>query len=275
MRMLRRSAVFFGLAFALLPAAAAAAALTPVDRASVQLGFSIPSFDTTVRADGETQGGTPVDLERDLDLDNDDLVGSLGFTWRPWENHEFSLNYFNDEADSTRQLTRDIVFDDVVYEVDSTVRARFDVDAWDIGYVWWAKHETTWALGPRLGLVYYDIDLGIELELDANGDPVAADVSSEVSPKLPAPVIGGSWHWVPADQWRVKVDVGYFSLSMSDIDGSILYASGALEWFPWDEWGFTLNYTVRDADVDADAERFTGDLDFTGSNATLGVIYRF
>lgn len=260
---------------AVLPAAAAAAALPPSDRFSVEVGFTLPSFDTTVRADGESSQGTPVDLDRDLDLDESSVVGTVGFSWRPWDNHEFSLNYYNDDSDSTRRLTREIVFDDVVYEVDSTVRAEMDIDAWDVDYVWWAKHEPDWSLGPRLGLVYYDLDFRLETELDADGDPVGSAIASSVSPKLPAPVIGASWHWVPADRWRVKVDVGYFSLSLSDIDGSILYASGALEWFPWEHWGFSLNYTLRDADIDGDAERFTGDLDFQASNATLGVIYRF
>lgn len=274
MRPCRRSAFVACLLLSGLPVAAVAQALPPVDRASVQLGFAIPTFDTSVRADGETQEGTSVDFDGDLDLDESSVVGTLGFTWRPWENHEFSLNWYNDDADATRQLDREIVFDDVVYEVDATVRSHLDIDAWDLGYVWWAKHEPTWSLGPRFGLVYYDIDAGIEMERDADGNPVTG-VSSEISPKLPAPVIGGSWHWVPADRWRVKVDVGYFSLSQSDIDGSIVYANGAIEWFPWENWGFAFNYTVRDADVDGDSDRFTGDLDFTASNATLGVIYRF
>src|SRR5688572_2239508 len=83
-------------AAALTPRLGMAQELQPVDRASIQLGFTLPDFDTSVRADGQTSTGDQVDLSRDLGLESSNVVGSLGLTWRPWENHEFSLTYFND-----------------------------------------------------------------------------------------------------------------------------------------------------------------------------------
>lgn len=250
-------------------------ALQPVDRASISLGFTLPDFDTTMRADGQTSTGSRVDLERDLGLESSNVVGSLGFTWRPWENHEFSLTYFNDDSDATRRISRDITFDDTTYTVNSTVRTEMDVDAYTLAYVWWAKHESNWAIGPRVGVVYYDIDLGLQLTVDSAGNAVSGGARASASPKLPVPVIGGSWRWVPAKNWRLKLDAGYFSTDLSDIDGSVSYLNGGVEWFPWQNWGLTLNYSHQSVDVNATRNAFSGDLDFVNSTATLGVIYRF
>ena len=68
---LYRSAMFVAVAAvaALAPQMGLAQdSLEPVDRASIQLGFTLPDFDTEVRADGQTSGGTRVDLSRDLGL---------------------------------------------------------------------------------------------------------------------------------------------------------------------------------------------------------------
>lgn len=263
-------------AAALVPQAGIAQdSLQPVDRGSVQLGLTLPDFDTTVRADGQTGNGTHVDLTHDLGLDNSNVVGSLGLTWRPWQNHEFSLTYFNDDSDATRQINREIEFDGTVYEVDSTLRSELDVDAYTLAYVWWMKHEDAWAIGPRLGLIYYDIDLSLQLTVDSDGNDVSGSTQSSASPQLPVPVIGASWRWVPARNWRLKLDAGYFSADVNDIDGSVSYLNGGLEWFPWQDWGLTLNYSYQSVDVDAVRSDFDGDLEFINRTATLGVIYRF
>lgn len=262
-------------AAALAPRTGLAQDLQPVDRASIQIGFTLPDFDTSVRADGQTSSGDQVDLSRDLGLESSNVVGSLGLTWRPWENHEFSLTYFNDDSDATRRISRDITFDDVTYTVNSTLRSEMDVDAYTFAYVWWLKHEDNWAIGPRVGMVYYDIDLSMQLTVDSSGNEVSGGARASTSPELPVPVIGGSWRWVPAKNWRLKVDAGYFSTNLSDIDGSVSYVNGGVEWFPWENWGLTLNYSYQSIDVNATRNAFTGDLDFVNSTATLGMIYRF
>ena len=249
--------------------------LQPVDRASIQLGFTLPDFDTEVRADGQTSDGTRVDLSRDLGLESSNLVGSLGLTWRPWDNHEFSLTYFNDDSDATRRITRDISFDGTDYQVNSTLRSEMDVDAYTLAYVWWMKHESNWAIGPRVGMVYYDIDLSLQLTADAAGNAISGGARASTSPQLPVPVIGGSWRWVPAKNWRLKLDAGYFSADFDNVDGSVSYLNGGVEWFPWQNWGLTLTYSHQNIDVEASRNAFNGDVDFVNSTATLGVIYRF
>lgn len=250
-------------------------AIEPLDTFSARIGGYVTDFDTQVRADGETRGGTNVDLQRDLGLDERNTVAFLGVTWRPFDNHEFGLSYYQDDADATRRITRTIEFDGTTYEADSTVRASVDLDAYDLYYVWWAANNERWALGPRFGLVWYRMRLGLSMELDSQGNTIDGAISETVDADLPAPSIGGSWRWAPAEQWRFSADVGYFSANVDDVDADITFGRIGVEWFPWERAGISLDYTRRRIEADADGSDFAGNLEFIDSGLRLGLTYRF
>jgi hypothetical protein len=250
-------------------------AVEPLDTFSVRLSGYVSKFDTELRADGETERGTPIDLERDLGLDADNIIANIGLTWRPWENHEFGLSYYTQSADKTRQTQRTFEFEDNLYQANSTVRADSDIDAYEAYYVWWAANHETWTLGPRFGLIWYRLKLGLSLEVDSNGNQVGGAVSNSVSADLPAPTIGGSWRWVFADDWRMSADAGYFSVNVNDVDGDVYFGRLGIEWFPWERSGFLLDYTISKIKVDANKSDFNGNIDFKDSGLRLGYVYRF
>ncbi|WP_372016287.1 hypothetical protein [Pseudoxanthomonas sp. 10H] len=266
------------LAAALLAATAFdCAALEPLDTFSFRVGGYITEFDTKVRADGQTGDGTNIDLERDLGMNQSNTVAFVGATWRPWEKHEFGLSYYQDDASATKQIDRDIEFDGETYETSSTLRAELDLDAYEAYYVYWAADRDTWTMGPRLGLVWYRIGLGLSLEVDANGNPVGSGgISGKVDADLPAPSIGGSWRWVPGgSDWRLSADLGYFAADIDSIDADVTFGRFGVEWFPWDNWGASLDYTMRRIEADAEKTSFDGNFRFIDNGLRLGVVYRF
>ena len=91
-----------GLALLAVVAPQRARAVEPLDTASFRIGGYITSWDTEVRADGQTARGTDVDLEKDFGIDDSSTIGYVGFTWRPWEAHEFGLTYYQNDGDATR-----------------------------------------------------------------------------------------------------------------------------------------------------------------------------
>lgn len=113
--------------------------------------------------------------------------------------------------------------------------------------------------------------------MDANGQPVGnGGLSSSVSADLPAPSIGGSWRWVPGNSdWRLSADVGYFSTSIDNIDADVTTGRFGVEWFPWENWGASLDYTARRIEADAQRKSFDGNFRFIDSGLRLGVVYRF
>lgn len=276
MTIITRSA-FAAFLAALLPSAASAqSALTALDKASVSLRLALPNINTEVRADGASNTGTPIDFNKDLGIDSSNAVAYIGGTWRPWDNHEFALSIYNDSDAAKRVLDRQIVFDGVTYAVNSTVKAERKLRTYDLSYTWWAANHDNWALGPRVGVVYYNWDVKLDMTLDANGNPVAnGAVSAEVSPSLPAPSIGAGWRWLPAEDWRVNLDAGYFNADFNDVETGVSYVNAGVEWFPREHWGVSLNITSQNIDVSAAKLDFSGDLDFRQTNASIGVIYRF
>lgn len=256
-------------------AAPPALAVEPLDTFSVRVGGYVQTFDTEIRADGETQSGTRIDLRRDLGLDDSNAIGYVAFSWRPWEHHDFGLAYYQDDADATRVLQRDIVFEDTTYQASGRVRTEISTDAYEAYYIWWAASHETWALGPRLGLIWYSLDLSLTLEADGAGSPVGGTVSDSVDADLPAPTIGGSWRWTPAEDWRVSAEAGYFSVDVSDIDADVTFGRVGVEWFPWERVGFSLDYTMSRIEADSEKSSFTGNLEFNDSGLRLGAVYRF
>jgi len=271
----RNSLFILGLLTLVLAFAPCAHAVEPLDTFSVRVSGYVTSFDTEIRADGEGRRGTDIDLHRDLGLGDDNLVANVGLTWRPWEKHEFALSYYTQSADATRQINRDIEFDGTLYEASSTIRTDVDIDAYEASYTWWAASRNQWALGPRVGLVWYRMELGIKLDVDVGGNQGGGAASSRVSADVPAPMIGAGWRWTPSEDWRLSADVGYFTVSVDDIDGDIYFGRAGVEWFPWERTGFTLDYTYTRIEADADKDSFSGNVDFKDAGLRLGFVYRF
>ena len=267
------------LSLALLAVAAPqrARAVEPLDTFSFRIGGYITNFDTKVRADGQTERGTEVDLDRDFGLDDSATVGYVGLTWRPWEAHEFGLNYYQDDADATRTIARDITFQDTTYVANSTVSLDVGLDAYEAYYVWWAAQQENWTLGPRVGLIWYRMDIAMALQVDVNGNSTGGAFREEASADLPSLTIGGAWRWTPGGHhdWRIGADVGYFKANVNDIDGDVTYGRIGVEWFPWERSGFSLDYTLSKITVDADKSDFVGNLDFIDSGVKLGYVYRW
>lgn len=271
MRFMKSTIALAAAAF-ILPLAAQAS-VPVLDKASFTLALAIPDSSTEISFENNSSS-TPVDFENDLGLKTDDLVASIGATWRPWDNHQFSLTYYNNSGENTRSLADPIEWNGVEY--DGSVKVKSSLDSYDVSYIWWAKNEDTWAFGPRLGLTYMAYESSIDRIADADGDPVT-DTSFERdgNTDVPAPTIGTAWRWTPADNWRIKLDAGYMSATIGDFDGSAVIFSGGVEWFPWENWGFSLNATHQSIDVKTDQTDFTGDLDLTQANYNLGITYRF
>jgi hypothetical protein len=271
MTQLNRSALLAALVLAV--PAAASAQVAPLDRVSVSVAAAFPdnSIDFNFESNSSNES---VDFESDLGLDTNNLIAQVGATWRPWENHQFGLTYFGNSTDNTRTLDEPIEWNGVVY--DGTVKSELDFAAYDISYIWWAKNEQSYALGPMFRLTYITIDSKIDLTIDADGEPVVDDsFKRSGNTDIPAPTIGGAWRWVPAANWRINAEAGYMQANFSDFDGSALVASGGVTWFPWENWGIGVNGIYIDFDVDTDNDDFRGDLSASQWNYNLAFTYRF
>lgn len=263
-----------GSAIALLAIAAPAAAVEPVDEYNIWIAGYLTRFDTVVRADGETTTGTPVDLEEDLSLDPSDIIASVGGSWRPFEKHQFGLSYYRDSTSSTRQIARSFQFQGQTYDANATIKARMRSDIVAFQYTWWAALRENWALGPQVGLIWYRFKIGLDMQLDVNGNDVSGTRETSVTANLPSPSLGFSWSWTPGNDWRLGLEGGYFAINVDPVDARVLYGRAAVEWFPWERAGFRLDYTANDIEAKSDRDQFRGKFNFLDSGVRLGFIYR-
>jgi len=252
-----------------------AAAVEPLDTFSVRVGSFANRFNTTVRVDGELSDGTTIDLGNDLGLDNDNTIGLIGLTWRPFDHHEFGFAYYRDDVSGEKTLTRDIVFDDVTYEANARIGAERKFDIYELSYIWWAADHEKWAMGPRLGVVWYKTTLGIDLQVDANGNAAGASFDRSVSGDLPAPAIGGGWRYTPSENWRLSADVGFFKANINDVDANVTYGRFGVEWYPWEHFGFWSDITANKVSAELKKNSFNGDMDFRQEGIRIGATYRF
>lgn len=254
----------------------AAAAVEPLDTVNFSVGSYISRFDTQVRADGEFSQGSRIDLKHDLGLDPEDLLAFGRLSWRPFDRHEFGLSYFGNNIAIEHRLERDISFEGEVYAAGATVRAGYDLDSYEAYYVWWAFSEENWALGPRLGVSVYRLELALDLELDVNGNPIGGGgIEGAFRGDLPAPTLGGGWRWTPHEDWRVSADLGWLDTTINRIEGTVAYGRVGVEWHPWRNAGVMLDYNYSDIRARTEREHFTGRLNLRNSGLRLGLVFRY
>ena len=63
--------------------------------------------------------------------------------------------------------------------------------------------------------------------------------------------------------------------SIDNIDADVTTGRFGVEWFPWENWGASLDYTARRIEADAQRKSFDGNFRFIDSGLRLGVVYRF
>ena len=253
-----------------------AMAVEPLDRISFSAGSYLNRFDTELRADGHvTGGGTTIDLKRDLGLDTGNQLAFARLSWRPFDRHEFGLSYYGDSVSADHRLQRDISFEDDLYQADATVHADMSLKSLEAYYSWWWKSTDTWALGPRLGVTEYRLDVGLEATLDVNGNPVGrGSLDGRYRGDLPAPTLGVGWRWTPSEDWRISADAGWLSTEINGIDGTVTYARVGAEWHRWKHVGLLLEYNYTDISASTERNHFTGNLDMRDSGLRLGVVFR-
>jgi len=212
---------------------------------------------TTVRIDSNTgRPGTSFSLEGDLGVDRTKTLPQIDFVWRPSQRHGLEGSYVKLDRDGSRTLTGSITFRDTVYPVNTEVDSRFESEIWRVAYRYSFINDSGNELALLLGAHYTTLEVGL------NGKQ--GSVSSSASVDFPLPTIGLRGGWRFADNLRLAGFVQFLKLKVGDYDGSLVNASGGVE------WAFHPNFYVG-----AGYNYYKYDLDSTKDNAKGHFDYRF
>jgi len=99
-----------------------------------------------------------------------------------------------------------------------------------------------------------------KFDVTATGNelPNPRNVQTTASTTVPLPLIGGTVDWYVNPQLKLSAHLAGIKADISDVDGSVFVAGGAVEYMLVRGLGVGLRYMYSDVDVDVNKSGFNG-----------------
>lgn len=240
-------------------------AAVPLDRASLRLGGYYANVDTDIRAsDPNDFLSGKINLENDLGFDQHDTVPRARADFLFGEHQGLALDYYSIDRNSHQALARAVSYDGVTYSANADVRARLGFDFGSAAWRWWFG-EGNDAYGVGLGAGWYRVKTSLvgdgAYDIGAGARSVAVDTVSNDSAWAPTLQLG--WRHVFGEQWRMYLDASGVRKNGGRISGHIYNAALGMEWLPWANLGFGLEYGYSQIKLHWRRSAYDADLDMT------------
>lgn len=274
-RRLPRATFMLSIAVALGAASAAASAQhsPALDRASIWVGGYYSNNETILTAQGE---GVAEGISGQLNFEDD-----LGFRERTTDprvrldfligdSQGFSFDYF--QIHRNREASYSQPIPALGTDVDARIRSKLDYDFGSASYKWWFG-EGNDVFGVGLGAAYYKVNMTARGSASAGDE--AASVEGGYEGSAWAPMLTLGWRHAFNDQWRMYANVAGVKKNGGELNGHIWNAAVGVEWFPWQNAGFGLEYSASRLHVNKEYDDATAKLDLKSDGPTLYLRLRF
>ena len=225
------------------------------DRFSLSLGGYLVTTNTTVRVDGTAERGTPVNLEHDLGIENKHSFRVDGY-WRFLPRQKIRVMFFDENRSTTHTISRDIVWNDYTFAVNTTINVRFDTVVAELAYeyaFWRGEH---YELAGTAGIH----ELSFRTTLSAVGTTLNASVTQRADVNGPLPVIGLHYLWQFTPQLNFDALVEVFGLKFEQYSGNYQDYQATINYMPWKNFGIGVGWNSFVSDLNVDAGAFNGNL---------------
>ncbi|MFL1484054.1 hypothetical protein [Marinobacter sp. LN3S78] len=236
-------------------------------RFSISVGAFFTDRESQTRIDGEAGRGTDVDLEDDLGLTKSDTVFRVDGYWRFAEKHRFDFSAFDLSRSSTKQIDKEIVWNDTTYPINSTVEADLDLTIYKAGYTWMFLKRNRSFLGATVGL--YIADIGAELSTSGGGSVESDDLTA------PLPIIGLRGEYRFADRWSLRGSGEVFAVDYGDYEGSLYDLFAGLDFSVTETIAIGVGVNSVKLDVGVSKDNFQGDIDWQYDGALAYLKFDF
>jgi hypothetical protein len=234
------------------------------DRLRVEVNLFGASPQTRLRVDeSPTQPGTEIDAEKDLGLDDFELLPQVEFTLLPGERHLVRLSAFAIHRSAQKRIEKPISFDNEDYLVNELVDSELNLTMFGLTYGYRFLVQQRGELSATFGVQVADVQ--------ANAVVRSRVVRESESGVAPLPLIGieGRFDFTP--RWAVEARAQYLKVDVSRVDGSILDARLALTWRLNPYLALGLGYRTFQIDVDSQDEDTPGFVDLSVDGPLLFV----
>jgi hypothetical protein len=239
---------------------------------TLELGGIVNRFDSSVRVDGQSTQGTPINLENnDLGKDLSTFVASG--TWRFLPNHRIDALYYGGKRSGSRTYTGDISIGDQDFPVGATVSLDAKTQIFDVNYRWSFVHTRDLEVATVLGLYGGTFTYDFNAVGSVNGNQHSFNKS--VSTTIPLPVIGLSADWYLSDRWKVSLEGAGIKAKIGDVDGHAYVLAASTDYMLWRNVGIGARYGYTDINADLTKSSFKGNLGvkLNGVSAYLKLVF--
>lgn len=234
---------------------------TPWEKFSVDLGYFISGVDTKLSMGSGL--GVTIDVEDLLGLDSTNSVFRVDTSWRFTDNrrHRLGLSWFSFRRDATRTVGRDFTIKDdedneIIIEAGSRVESFFDLDIYKASYSYSFFQDNRMDLAANIGLYVMPIHIGLK----ATG-LISVDEKEKFT--APLPTLGIRADFAITPKWFLRSGFEVFYLEIQEFKGAIYESHVAVEYLPWEHFGFGLGFNALNIGIEADGEDYPG-VDFKG-----------
>ena len=205
-----------------------------------------------------------VDMD-DLGLDEDAVEITLGATLRVGQRWRLRFDYFRYSDDANKRVEKDFDFNGVIIPVGGTLDSSLDIDLYvtNLSYDIYRSEKAYFGIG--LGVHVADFDLDVSGEGTVGGlETGPRNGGTSLTAPLPNLYAGGIYAF--RDDLLFNYGGGWMSMSYGDYDGDLIFARGALEYWPHKNIGVGAGYSYLSVDVDYETnkKKETYDVDMPG-----------
>jgi hypothetical protein len=245
----------------------------PLDRLSFSFGDYYPTVETKVSASGPGITGSDVNFQRDLGLAEHRSLPAFRLDMLLFDSQGISLGGYVYSKQAHARLDRDLVFDDDVFHVDAFVDAKLTLRTYHAEWRWWLAPSDYDVIGVGLGAVYYDLLGSINGGLSVNGGSVHGQGKAEGDAVAPLATL--AWRHSFSEEWRGYADFSGVRKPYGTLQGHLINGTLGIEYMPWKNLGFALEYSANDLDLKAEKDSWQGRarIHFYGPAAFLRVRY--
>lgn len=215
------------------------------DRASIDLGWVLATFDSKASLDSATGPGTDIDLESGLGLEKDTNDFFLNGYYRFKPKHRLEASYYSLRREGTRVLDQTINWGDYTWDVNATVKSDTKATFGRIGYAWSFVKKDRGEVSLHGDIAYFETGLTIE-GITSSGTARKEDGSAG----FPYPTIGLSSNVYLGKRTVMDLRLDWIGgVEVSGVSGSILAGEIGFRCYFTQHFGLGAHWLLSEMDA--------------------------
>lgn len=240
-----------------------------LDPVSIWLGGYYASTEVDVAAKGNSIDASTGRIEL---AEGDETVARARLDVLLFGTQGLEFDYYTLNHSTSQTLTQPFNFQGVPFQLDTTLRGKVEFDAGEVAYHWWFGDDTD-AFGLGLGGAYYSAKLEIEGTASLAGQTTSGSASWDGD--AVAPLVTLAWRHAINDSLRVYLEGSGIYKNGGTLSGHLYDARGGVEWFPWKNAGFAVEYGDTRIKLDRNGNTLDTNLDIKLHGPSLFARFRF